>query len=207
MATYYGTYGQKVQYLASDPSDPQIGQVWYNSTSAVLKVRQEVTVNAWASGGNLNTARSQLAGAGITQTAALAFGGSPNDSATTTATESYNGSSWTTVNSLTNASRLLSGAGSQSSALRIGGFPQTDVVESWNGTSWTSGTNLNPSTISQAAAAGNSNTAAYSFSVEKIHLEQQIESKYNGTSWTSGASLAGAARSQGGRMRYLKQQL
>jgi hypothetical protein len=50
MATYYGTYGQKVQYLASDPSDPQIGQVWYNSTSAVLKVRQLGTVNAWASG-------------------------------------------------------------------------------------------------------------------------------------------------------------
>jgi hypothetical protein len=57
MATYYGTYGQKVQYLASDPSDPQIGQVWYNSTSATLKVRQEVATNAWASGGNLGTAR------------------------------------------------------------------------------------------------------------------------------------------------------
>jgi hypothetical protein len=57
MATYYGTYGQKVQYLASDPSDPQIGQVWYNSTSATLKVRQLSTVNAWASGGNLNTKR------------------------------------------------------------------------------------------------------------------------------------------------------
>ena len=196
MATYYGTYGQKVQYLASDPSDPQIGQVWYNSTSAVLKVRQEVTVNAWASGGNLNTARSQLAGAGITQTAALAFGGSPNDSATTTATESYNGSSWTTVNSLTNASRLLSGAGSQSSALRIGGFPQTDVVESWNGTSWTSGTNF-PSTISQAAAAGNSNTAVIVFGGENPSRTTN-SFKYNGTSWTSGGSLAGAARSQGG---------
>jgi hypothetical protein len=43
MATYYGTYGQKVQYLASDPSDPQTGQVWYNSTSATLKVRQATT--------------------------------------------------------------------------------------------------------------------------------------------------------------------
>jgi hypothetical protein len=42
MATYYGTYGQKVQYLASDPSDPQIGQVWYNSTSATLKVRDQL---------------------------------------------------------------------------------------------------------------------------------------------------------------------
>jgi hypothetical protein len=49
MATYYGTYGQKVQYLASDPSDPQIGQVWYNSTSATLKVQSATTAGAWAS--------------------------------------------------------------------------------------------------------------------------------------------------------------
>ena len=55
MATYYGTYGQKVQYLASDPSDPQTGQVWYNSTYATLKVRQLATVNAFASGTNLPT--------------------------------------------------------------------------------------------------------------------------------------------------------
>ena len=48
MATYYGTYGQKVQYLASDPSDPQTGQVWYNSTSAVLKVQSVTTAGAWA---------------------------------------------------------------------------------------------------------------------------------------------------------------
>ena len=64
MATYYGTYGQKVQYLASDPSDPQIGQVWYNSTSAVLKVRSATTSAAFASGGNMNTARFFGAGAG-----------------------------------------------------------------------------------------------------------------------------------------------
>ena len=75
MATYYGTYGQKVQYLASDPSDPQIGQVWYNSTSAVLKVRQVGTVNAWATGGNLNQARGDGAATG-TQSAALYISGS-----------------------------------------------------------------------------------------------------------------------------------
>ena len=60
MATYYGTYGQKVQYLASDPSDPQIGQVWYNSTSAVLKVRSATTTGTWAAGGNMNTVRTAI---------------------------------------------------------------------------------------------------------------------------------------------------
>ena len=95
MATYYGTYGQKVQYLASDPSDPQIGQVWYNSTSAVLKVRQVTTTGTWATGGNLNTTRRELANAGI-QTAAIAFGGA-SATAVSSAAESYNGSSWTTA--------------------------------------------------------------------------------------------------------------
>jgi hypothetical protein len=95
MATYYGTYGQKVQYLASDPSDPQTGQVWYNSTSATLKVQSATTAGAWATGGNLNTARSDTGGAGATKDAALVFGGlGPPPAPTATGiTESYNGTS------------------------------------------------------------------------------------------------------------------
>jgi hypothetical protein len=73
MATYYGTYGQKVQYLASDPASPQNGQVWFNSTSNLLKVGV-TQQGAWATGGNLATGRFFLGGAG-TQTAGLAFGG------------------------------------------------------------------------------------------------------------------------------------
>ena len=60
MTTYYETYGQKVQYLASDPSDPQTGQVWYNSTSATLKVRAATTSGTWASGGSLSGVARQL---------------------------------------------------------------------------------------------------------------------------------------------------
>ena len=72
MATYYGTYGQKVQYLASDPASPQNGQVWFNSTSNLLKVGIS-QIGVWASGGNLTTARQYPGGAG-TQTSSLAFG-------------------------------------------------------------------------------------------------------------------------------------
>jgi hypothetical protein len=74
MAEYKGIKGFKVQYLSADPSNPIIGQTWYNDTSKDLKYTGEFA-GAWATGGNLNTARKlQLAGAG-TQTAALAFGG------------------------------------------------------------------------------------------------------------------------------------
>jgi hypothetical protein len=37
MADYKGIKGFKVQYLSADPSDPIIGQTWYNSTSKDLK--------------------------------------------------------------------------------------------------------------------------------------------------------------------------
>ena len=50
------------------------GQIWYNSTTDTIKAAP--LVQAWASGGNLNTARHSAAGAG-TQTAGLAAGGYP----------------------------------------------------------------------------------------------------------------------------------
>jgi hypothetical protein len=58
MAEYKGIKGFKVQYLSADPSDPNIGQTWYNSTSKDLKYTSATTAGAWATGNNLNTARS-----------------------------------------------------------------------------------------------------------------------------------------------------
>ena len=37
MATYKEIKGSKIQSVASDPSNPTEGQVWYNTTTAVLK--------------------------------------------------------------------------------------------------------------------------------------------------------------------------
>jgi hypothetical protein len=74
MAEYKGIKGFKVQYLSADPSNPIIGQTWYNSTSKDLKYTGATAAGAWATANNMNTARAGLAGAG-TQTAALAFGG------------------------------------------------------------------------------------------------------------------------------------
>jgi len=140
MTTYYGLYGQKVQYLASDPTDVQTGQVWYNSTSATLKVRSVTTSGTWASGGNLATARFALSGAG-TQTAGLAFGGYTG-TAITAATEEYDGSAWTAGGNLGTARYLLAGAGIQTAALAFGGDTPggiTAASEEYDGTSWTAG--------------------------------------------------------------------
>ena len=37
MATYRGIKGWKIQFLASDPSNLVAGQIWYNSTTGLLK--------------------------------------------------------------------------------------------------------------------------------------------------------------------------
>jgi hypothetical protein len=66
----------------------------------------------------MNTARGEGGGAG-TQTAALAFTGSPDGGTNTT--ESWTGSSWTTVNSVNTARRGLGGVGLQTAALAFGG--------------------------------------------------------------------------------------
>jgi hypothetical protein len=60
MAEYKGIKGFKVQYLSADPSDPNIGQTWYNSTSKDLKYTGATAAGAWATGNNLNTARRTI---------------------------------------------------------------------------------------------------------------------------------------------------
>ena len=191
MADYINIRGQSIEVVASDPANPTIGQIWYNSTSNTLKGGGVTTVGTWATSGNLNTARSQGAGAGTTS-AALYFGGSPDNIGTTTATESYNGTSWTTVSPLSAGDRLLMGSGSQTSALRVGGLnAPAGVVESWNGTSWTGGTNY-PSTIHQGAATGESNTTIMVVGGEIPARTTNVFS-YDGTSWTSLNPVSGNA--------------
>ena len=103
MATYKEIHGTKVEVRSDDPANPVNGQVWYNSQT--LKGFKSNPAGAWASGGNLNSGRSQ-AGTTGTQTAALATGGFPGPSGSAV-TESYNGSSWTEVNDLNTARSII----------------------------------------------------------------------------------------------------
>jgi hypothetical protein len=196
MATYYGTYGQKVQYLASDPSDPQIGQVWYNSTSAVLKVRQQATVNAWASGGAMPTGQRTNASAG-TQTSAITFGGTPYSGTTLL----YNGTSWTNPAATLNTVRgSLAGTGTQTAALAFGGedpSPKTAASESWNGTSWTNTPSLNTARASLGGAGTQTASLGFAGYAGGGVYPTQTES-WNGSSWTAVPGVVNTARSSGG---------
>lgn len=186
MATYYGTYGQKVQYLASDPSDPQVGQVWYNSTSATLKVRSATSAGTWSTGGNLPQGFNGSAAAGI-QTAALSFGGTdPSGPGRTANTNSYNGTSWSPVSAMNTSRFYLYGAGTQTAALGFGGYttsPST-ATEEWNGSSWTT-VNTMPTGNYNGVAAG-TQTAGIGFGG---FPSTTITFLYDGTNWTTGGNL------------------
>jgi len=104
MAAYKTLKGQSIRQVAQDPTNPVIGEIWYNNTIGVLK-GYTFTAAAWASGGNLNTART-LTGTG-TQSAGLGFGGNapPPSNNPVGLTEEYNGTSWSEQNDL-NTARL-----------------------------------------------------------------------------------------------------
>ena len=150
MATYYDIFGQKVQYLSADPSPVAEGQVWYNSTSNTAKVRTYNAAGTWASSPSLNLGK-QSGGAAGTTLAALAFGSSqaPNSRSS----ETWNGSSWTVTNSMSQDGDYCSGFGTATAAVAggDGGPVGANSNSLYNGTSWTAG---NPTTQYAYASCG-----------------------------------------------------
>ena len=122
MTTFKEIRGTAIESVSSDPSNPEVGQIWYNNTIGVLK-GYDLTLAAWAAGGNMTTARSALAGAGI-QTEGLGFGGYAGSPALVglVATEEYNGTSWGPGGNMTTGRYSLAGAGTQTAGLGFGGY-------------------------------------------------------------------------------------
>ena len=139
MATLKDIKGTNVQSVDADPSNPVAGQIWYNSTSRVLKAQRLSINGAFATAPALNTSREYVGAAGL-QTAGLAFGGYTG-TAYTGATEEYDGSSWTSSPASLNTARgNAATGGTQTAAILAGGNGNQQQTEDWNGTTWTNGT-------------------------------------------------------------------
>jgi hypothetical protein len=112
----------------------------------LLQGNRKMEWTAWTSVTFYEHSKISLTGFGV-QTAALGFGG--YTSTTVANTESYNGTSWTTVPiQLNTANRQCGGAaGLQTAGLNFGngGGPPQEIAqtESYNGTSWTVVNSLN----------------------------------------------------------------
>ena len=192
MADYKGIKGFKVQSLASDPSNTLAGQVWYNTTSAALKLFVQPAAG-WSSGGNLNTSRNTTAGAG-SQTACLAIGGStPPGTTALDQVEQYDGSAWTELSANLGTARFSAGScGTTTSALIFGGNKPAvaDETESWNGTAWTELGNLNHARKA-GASLGVDNTAAVFAGGQSpsAPIPKALSETWNGSAWTETGDL------------------
>ena len=152
LTTFSPSLGDTIQSVASDPPSLSEGDFWYNTTTGSLK--GVVQIKAWSAGGNLNTPRGIMGGAG-TQTAGLGFGGYKTPYppfATYAESEEYSGFAWTSGGNLNTARRNLGGAGTQTAALGFGGHPYRTDSEEYNGSSWTTGNSLNSGRPSLAGA-------------------------------------------------------
>ena len=198
MATYSTEKGFTIQSLASDPSNPIVGQVWYNTTSTVLKSYGQQGAGAWASGSNLNTGRNNMFGYGASSSASSMAGGNiPPTSATH---EEYDGTSWAEAADIQTARSTESrtGAGTQGAAVIYGGAAVINTSESWNNTSWTSITGF---TTSRRASGGcGLQTAAINFggSTAPGANDSALNEEWNGSSWSEKADLNTARYSGNG---------
>ncbi|MDC0955864.1 hypothetical protein OAR20_00220 [Candidatus Pelagibacter sp.] len=195
MATYKEIKGTQIEVLASDPSNPVEGQVWYNSTSTALKGQIILSAGAFSTANEMNTARSNLGSSNAgTQSSTIAFGGIAPGGGTPTyegnQTELYNGTTWTNVNNLNVGRSYLAGAGTGTAALAIGGYvgPPGNVtnVEQWNGTSWTAVAAVGVNSKQSTAAAGTTSAAiAYGGFDYGIPGPSDKTEAWNGSGWTA----------------------
>ena len=202
MANYNTIRGLRVKYLSADPSNPEDGQVWYNSTTGNLRVEGILGTGTWASGGNYPVSTATNSGAG-TQTAAIGFGGIAAPGLLNVS-KTYDGSSWTGT-SVLNTARKSSGSakdGSQTAALMVGGqagtpASETNVTEEYNGSSWTCVNNYPVSARLHDQATGTQTSTLCSAGYTGSYITTTC--KYDGTNWTalSGPSDMNAARFAG----------
>ena len=168
MTTYKEIRGTQIEAVATDPSNPVEGQVWYNTTSNVLKGATGTPTLSWSTTNPMNTGRYGMGSAG-TQTSALGFGGN-GPSTQTAVTESWNGTNWTEVNDLNEGRYMLIGNGtSYTDCVAAGGDDFTSdsaKTETWNGTNWTEVNDMN--TTREAGAGMGANSSSLFFVGGKI---------------------------------------
>jgi hypothetical protein len=211
MSTYRQLKGYSVKSVSTNPDNPNDGQIWYNDTDKVIKVRL-LTPASWASGGNMNTGRSEGMTAG-TQTASLMSGGIvPGSDAMTNNSEEYNGSSWSEGNNLSNFRRAggFGAQGTQTAGLVSAGnggstSPAAGLLttaEEYNGTSWSDGGDM-PATKFSHGSLG-TQTAGLAFAGKTgTNVNTDVSAtnttfEYDGSSWTAGGNYGISNNSMAG---------
>ena len=180
MATYKEIKGVTLQTLDEDPV---------------------VNAGSWASGGDMNTARSAKQSSGTGSDNAIVAGGylATASPARQTACEVYNGTAWTEVAEANTARMFGQGGGTSTAAIISGGDttatpPYQGITETWNGSAWTEVNDMNTGRVGHfltgvttAAIVGGAYPASTS-----------VES-WNGSSWTEASYDLNTAKTRNRR--------
>jgi len=159
-----------------------------------------ITGGAWASGGNMNTARYNMqsspnapADAGLS---AGGITGTPSATQQSLVVEEYDGSSWTNVTGMPVTMSAGGGAGTQSAYISMGGYSNPPLALSantfnYNGSSWTALTAIPTATGNRGVGCGTS-TAALLIGGKTPAAPGGVSAtfEYNSPSWTSGGAMS-----------------
>ena len=194
-----GAYGMG----GSSPSTTTVGIFASNdATEEFNSSINTITAAAWSSAATANTARGTAGGTGPS-TSALVFGG--QEPSRSTATEEYNGVSWSTGGALPTATTGIGPArnASQTAALGAGGYvgSKTGASYTYDGSSW-SGTPPLGTPRQLYMVGGGTSTSAIVFGGDTWPpapgRNSTATEEWNGSTWTAGGSLGSGGYSGAG---------
>jgi len=189
MATYLTNHGNNIPIRSSDPSNPLLGEVWYNTTSRSLKGVANLAA-AWSTSGTVPQI-VRGGGSGGTPTSAWYAGGLQYPGDTKNKTWTYNGTSWSSANDLPQNYFIGGHCGPNSAGLMFGsqsGYGTTTTTSEWDGTNWTAGgafPSLGPSSVGMCGWGDSSNALSAGGRGDPPPAGLTDVYNYNGTSWTT----------------------
>ena len=190
MAKYKDLVGTAIRNNAGNIPTAETGQVFFDSTNVDFKYQFPNTLSSWRTGGNLNTARRAMGGAGADNTEGLSISGD-NGSNPVINVESYNGISWTEITDVSTARGFPGSSGkSYTAALIFGGTAPslspafTGRTENWDGSAWTEVADMSTARNGIGVGACGTNTSALAVSGQDSPGILTVNESWNGSTWT-----------------------
>ena len=157
------------------------------------------TAAAWAASNNMNTGSYNPSGlVGGTQSAVIAAGGDTGGPAySTTKSEKYDGTSWTSAPTLNTARAAAVGTGTSTACIVFGAYPPSNgsATESWNGSSWTTSPATLGGPVERPGGAGTQTAAlAFAYYNRPGNSNPTTVYTYNGSAWTSSPASMNTGR-------------
>jgi hypothetical protein len=147
------------------------------------------TTAAWGSGGNYpGPVHSAGSSTNSPSTASVAFGGYVSGSKSS-ATNEYNGSSWTSANAMSDTFTSGAYGGTQTTAFGAGGYAnppsRTAATEEYDGTNWTGGGALSVAAAQNVGFGTSTAGVVYGGEGSPDPAIKTSTQEYDGSSWTT----------------------